>query len=79
MSPKVGDAEICPCGKEIVAGQLHDGIRAVPPAFECIDPPDDIRRRPLLFPRPLSPGKPGFLTAGGPRMREITPAAARVM
>ena len=40
MSPKVGDAEICPCGKEIVAGQLHDGIRAVPPAFECIDPPE---------------------------------------
>ncbi len=49
MSPKVGDAEIYPCGKEIVAGQFHDGIRAVLPAFECIDPLDDIRRRPFSF------------------------------
>ena len=40
MSPKVGDAEICPCGKGIVAGQFHNGIRAVLPVAGCIEPPE---------------------------------------
>ena len=40
MSPKVGDAEIFPCGKEIVAGQFHNGIRAVLPVAGCIEPPE---------------------------------------